>query len=40
MNMWIGGNKRIIMYPCNNNTIMNFVAIHPSEESSSKGEGE
>jgi len=40
MNMWIGGNKRIIMYPCNNNTIMNFVAIHPSGESSSKREGE
>ncbi|KXJ85365.1 hypothetical protein Micbo1qcDRAFT_154287 [Microdochium bolleyi] len=33
MNMWIGSNKRIIMYPCNNNTIMNFNAIHPSEES-------
>lgn len=27
------------MYPCNDNTMMNFVAIHPSELSASKGEG-
>ncbi|KAH7014592.1 uncharacterized protein B0I36DRAFT_355783 [Microdochium trichocladiopsis] len=38
MNLWIGGNRRLIMYPCNRNTMMNFVAIHPSEESSAKGE--
>lgn len=39
MNMWIGNNTRLIMYPCNNNTMMNFVAIHPTEESAAKGEG-
>ncbi|KAJ1323508.1 salicylate hydroxylase [Microdochium nivale] len=38
MNMWIGNNTRLIMYPCNNNTMMNFVAIHPTEESAAKGE--
>jgi hypothetical protein len=27
------------MYPCANNTIMNFVAIHPSRLSKSQGEG-
>ena len=29
--MWMGDDRRLIMYPCSNNTFMNFVAIHPSE---------
>ncbi|KAI5361637.1 Putative FAD-binding domain, FAD/NAD(P)-binding domain superfamily [Septoria linicola] len=33
LTMWIGDDRRLVMYPCNNNTMMNFVAIHPSEES-------
>jgi hypothetical protein len=37
--MWIGDDRRLIMYPCSNNTMMNFVGIHPSELSASKGEG-
>ena len=28
---WVAGERRIIMYPCSNNTVMNFVAIYPSE---------
>jgi 2-polyprenyl-6-methoxyphenol hydroxylase-like FAD-dependent oxidoreductase len=39
MTMWMGDDRRLIMYPCSNNTIMNFVGIHPSELSASKGEG-
>ena len=40
MTMWMDEDRRLIMYPCNDNTIMNFVGIHPSELSASKGEGE
>lgn len=40
MTMWIGNDCRLIMYPCSDNTLMNFVAIHPSNLSASKGEGE
>lgn len=29
--MWIAEDRRLIMYPCVNNSVMNFVAIHPSE---------
>ena len=39
MTMWIGNDRRLIMYPCSNNTLMNFVAIHPSNLSASKEEG-
>ncbi|KFA70907.1 hypothetical protein S40288_10148, partial [Stachybotrys chartarum IBT 40288] len=31
MTLWIGDDRRLVMYPCENNTIMNFVGIHPSE---------
>lgn len=38
--MWIDENRRVIMYPCINNTMLNFVCIHPSEESEADaGEG-
>ena len=33
LTMWIAENRRVIMYPCINNTMMNFVCIHPSAES-------
>ncbi len=39
MTMWMGDDRRLVMYPCSNNTMMNFVGIHPSELSASKGEG-
>lgn len=29
-------NRRVVVYPCVNNTLMNFLLIHPSEESRSK----
>lgn len=40
MTMWIGNDRRIIMYPCSNNTLMNCVAIHARSLSASKGVGE
>ncbi|CAI4214082.1 unnamed protein product [Parascedosporium putredinis] len=36
MSMWYGDDRRLVMYPCNDNTIMNFVAIHPTDLSASK----
>ena len=41
LTMWIGLDRRLIMYPCVNNTVMNFVGIHPSRESAEdiKGHG-
>ena len=40
MTMWMGDDRRLVMYPCSDNTMMNFVGIHPSDLSASKGEGE
>lgn len=37
--MWYGDDRRLVMYPCNDNTMMNFVAIHPAELSGARGEG-
>jgi 2-polyprenyl-6-methoxyphenol hydroxylase-like FAD-dependent oxidoreductase len=28
-----GSDRRIVIYPCRNNTLLNFVAMHPDEES-------
>lgn len=39
MMLWYGMDRRLVMYPCSNNTMMNFVAIHPSELSPSKQSG-
>lgn len=39
LTLWYGDDRRLVMYPCNDNTMMNFVAIHPSGLSASKGEG-
>ncbi|KAM5345119.1 hypothetical protein ACJ41O_010981 [Fusarium nematophilum] len=30
LSMWMGDDRRLVMYPCSNNTVMNFVGIHPS----------
>lgn len=30
---WYGADKRTIMYPCNNNELLNMVCIHPDTES-------
>ncbi|CAK7219736.1 hypothetical protein SBRCBS47491_003951 [Sporothrix bragantina] len=39
MTLWYGSDRRLVMYPCVNNTMLNFVAIHPSSLSSSSGSG-
>ncbi len=31
--MWFGSDRRVVMYPCNNNEMLNFVCIHPDTES-------
>ncbi|KAK5130000.1 hypothetical protein LTR08_002555 [Meristemomyces frigidus] len=33
LTMWIAEDRRVVMYPCLNNTLMNFICIHPSKES-------
>jgi 2-polyprenyl-6-methoxyphenol hydroxylase-like FAD-dependent oxidoreductase len=39
LTMWMSDDRRLIMYPCSNNTAMNFVAIHPSNLSAGAGKG-
>ncbi|KAL1870818.1 hypothetical protein VTK73DRAFT_2410 [Phialemonium thermophilum] len=34
--VWFGSDRRVVMYPCSNNTQLNFVCIHPREESNAK----
>lgn len=31
--IWYGSDRRIVMYPTSNNTLLNFVCIHPESES-------
>ncbi|KAF7529416.1 hypothetical protein G7054_g9855 [Neopestalotiopsis clavispora] len=33
LSMWYGSDRRIVMYPCNDNEMLNFVLIHPDTES-------
>ncbi|KAK3398122.1 hypothetical protein B0T20DRAFT_354115 [Sordaria brevicollis] len=33
LRLWFGNDRRIVMYPCNNNELLNFVCIHPDTES-------
>jgi 2-polyprenyl-6-methoxyphenol hydroxylase-like FAD-dependent oxidoreductase len=33
LSIWYGNDSRIIMYPTSDNTVLNFVLIHPEEES-------
>ncbi|KAF2195065.1 FAD-binding domain-containing protein, partial [Zopfia rhizophila CBS 207.26] len=38
--LWFGSDRRVVMHPCSNNKQLNFVCIHPREESEVKnGEG-
>ncbi|EEY16502.1 FAD binding domain-containing protein [Verticillium alfalfae VaMs.102] len=39
LTMWVGDDRRLVMYPTLNNTVMNFVGIHPSELTSGQGKG-
>lgn len=38
--MIIGDNRRVVVYPCVNNTLLNFLLIHPSDESKSNSPAE
>jgi hypothetical protein len=40
MTLSIGRDRRLVYYPCVNNTIMNCLFIHPSNESRAEGTGE
>jgi 2-polyprenyl-6-methoxyphenol hydroxylase-like FAD-dependent oxidoreductase len=40
LSMWYGNDRRLVMYPCSFGTLMNFVAIHPTELSDVQSEGE
>jgi 2-polyprenyl-6-methoxyphenol hydroxylase-like FAD-dependent oxidoreductase len=31
MDMWYAADRKIVMYPCADNTLLNFVCIHPAE---------
>ncbi|ROV97543.1 hypothetical protein VSDG_04639 [Cytospora chrysosperma] len=31
--IWYGSDRRVVMYPCNDNQLLNFVCIHPDAES-------
>ena len=31
MTFWYANDRRVVMYPCNNNTVMNCLAIYPSQ---------
>ncbi|RSL76095.1 hypothetical protein CEP51_010280 [Fusarium floridanum] len=33
--MWFANDRRVVLYPCNSNETLNFVCIHPEEESHS-----
>jgi len=38
--LWFGDDRRIVMYPCRNNELLNFVCIHPDPEShATEGDG-
>lgn len=35
--IWYGQDRRVIMYPCDSNRQLNFVCVHPKEESETDG---
>ena len=37
--IWYGPDRRVVMYPCSDNTMLNFVCIHPRDESEAKTDG-
>ncbi|RMJ27116.1 FAD binding domain-containing protein [Aspergillus sp. HF37] len=36
LSMWLGTDRRIVMYPTSQNTVLNFVLIHPESESATQ----
>jgi 2-polyprenyl-6-methoxyphenol hydroxylase-like FAD-dependent oxidoreductase len=38
--IWYGDDRRVVMYPCDNNELLNFVCIHPEGESQGGADGE
>ncbi|QKX64611.1 uncharacterized protein TRUGW13939_11786 [Talaromyces rugulosus] len=38
--IWYGIDRRVVMYPTSNNTLLNFVAIHPESESADETDGD
>lgn len=40
LNMFMGRDRRVIIYPTRNNEVLNFVCIHPTSESQLKDQGE
>ncbi|OBT56352.1 hypothetical protein VE04_02908 [Pseudogymnoascus sp. 24MN13] len=38
MRLLYGTDRRIVIYPCRNNTLINFVALHPDEETEADGD--
>ncbi|KAF3762364.1 hypothetical protein M406DRAFT_46178 [Cryphonectria parasitica EP155] len=38
--IWFGSDRRVVMYPCNDNELLNFVCIHPDTESHATGSDE
>jgi hypothetical protein len=39
MTLAMGHDRRLVYYPCVNNTVMNCLFIHPSSESRAEGAG-
>jgi hypothetical protein len=37
--MWFGSDRRVVMYPCDDNSMLNFVCIHPDKDTNGSGEG-
>ncbi|KAK1705489.1 hypothetical protein BDP67DRAFT_623120 [Colletotrichum lupini] len=40
LGIWFGTDRRIVIYPCNNNQLLNFVCIHPDTESQANASDE
>lgn len=40
MSVWSAADRRVVMYPCNDNKILNIVGIHPENESHGTADGE
>lgn len=39
LSLWYSDSRRVVMYPCNDNELLNFVLIHPEEESQGSADG-
>lgn len=38
LKIWIGSDRRIVFYPCRDNTLLNFVCLHPDSKDSGSAE--